>query len=236
MNPTKKAARIAGLWYLLMAITGPIGLIYVPSNLIVSGDAALTAKNIMASEFLFRIGIVSNLVCQISFIFLVLALKRLFQGVDKKYSHLMVSLVIAAVPIAILIELLQVAALQLLNGADYLKVFSPEQLNACVVSLLNIHEQGTFIAGIFWGLWLYPFGYLVVKCGFIPKIFGVLLMLGCFSYLIDSSTALLFPQQKGLVTDILMLPLAVGEISTIFWLLIKGVKTVQVDNLNPKST
>ncbi len=235
MNPNKtiatideqslqKAARIAGLLYLLMGITGPIGLVVIPSNIIVSGDAIATANNIMNSELLFRFGIISNLICQTSFIFLVLALNRLFKGVNEKHAKLMVSLVIAAVPIAFLLELTQVAVLVLLNGSDYLKVFEPEQLNALAMVFLNLHQQGILIVGIFWGLWLFPFGYLVIKSGFIPKIFGILLIIGCFAYLTDSLTALLIPQRKEIISTLLMLPLGAGEISTILWLLIKGVR------------
>lgn len=227
MNSDKKNARVAGILYLIMGITGAFGLMYVPSQVIVSGDAAATARNIIDSELLYRLGIISNLICQTSFIFLVLALNRLFKEVNEKHAKLMVSLVIAAVPIAFLNELAQIAALHLLSGAEYLKAFEPDQLNALVMVFLNLHEQGTFIAGIFWGLWLFPFGYLVIKSGFIPKILGIFLIIGCFAYLADSSTALLIPRQKGIVTDILMLPLAVGEILMILWLLIKGVKDQQ---------
>ena len=224
MNSNKKNARIAGLLYLLMGITGPIGLMYVPSTVIVTGDATATANNIMNSELLFRFGIISNLICQISFVFLVLALNRLFKGINEKHAKLMVSLVIAAVPIAFLLELTQVAILVLLNGSDYLKVFAPEQLYALAMVFLIVHEQGILIVGIFWGLWLFPFGYLVVKSGFIPKIFGILLIIGCFAYLTDSLTALLFPQRKEIISTILMVPLGAGEISTILWLLIKGAR------------
>jgi hypothetical protein len=230
MNSIKKNAKIAGLLYLIMAVTGPVGLLYVPSRIIVGGDAAATADNIINSAMLFRIGILSNLICQISFVFLVLSLNHLFKGVNEKHSRLMVSLVIVAVPIAILNELTQIAALHLLSGAEYLKVFDPSQLNALALAFLNVHGQGVIIAGIFWGLWLFPFGYLVIKSGFIPKIFGVLLIIGCFSYLADSSVALLFPQYSDAVSKILMLPLGVGEISTILWLLIKGARELPISS------
>lgn len=227
MNPTKKKARIAGLLYLVMAVTGPIGLMYVPSTLIVSGNAAATAGNIVQSEFLFRIGIVSNLTCQISFIFLVLALDRLFKGINEKHAKLMVSLVIASVSVAFLLELTQVAVLVILNGPEYLNVFNSEQLNALVMLFLNIHEQGVTIAGIFWGLWLFPFGYLTLKSGFIPKIFGILLIIGCFAYLTDSISALLISHRSQLFSWILMLPLGAGEILTILWLLIIGARDIK---------
>jgi len=224
MDSNKKKARLAGLLYLLMAVSGPIGLLIVPSKIIVDGNVAATTQNIVTHEMLFRIGIVSNLVCQISFIFLVLALNRLFNGVNEKYAKLMVSLVIVAVPIAVLNELNNVAALVFADGAGFLNPFNPEQLNALATVFVQLHEKGTIIASFFWGLWLFPFGVLVVKSGFIPKILGILLIVGCFTYVVDSSLAILFPKFRELITGFLLLPLSLGEISMVLWLLIKGVK------------
>lgn len=224
MDPPKRSARIAGLWYLAMALSGPIGIMYVPSKILVAGDATATATNIATHALLLRVGILSSFVCQICFVFLVLALSRLFEGVNEKQSKLMVSLVIAAVPIAIVNELFQVAALELNSGAAYLNALLPEQRNALSLMLVNVHQHGISILGIFWGLWLIPFGLLVIQSGFIPKILGVLLIAGCFAYLADSSIALLAPQHRAAVSDVLMIPLAVGEISMVFWLLIKGAR------------
>lgn len=224
MNPTKKNARIAGLFYLLMGISGPLGIMYVPSYILVSGDAAATVSNLINSEMLFRLSIVSSMVCQISFIFLVLSLNRLFRGVNEWHSRLMVSLVIAAVPVAFLNEIMHTAVLVILSGSEYLNVFGSEQVNALVMLFLELHEKGILIVGVFWGLWLFPFGYLVIKSGFIPKIFGILLIIGCFAYLADSITAFLIPQHREFISKILMIPLGVGEISTILWLIIVGAK------------
>jgi hypothetical protein len=230
MNSLKKTARIAGFWYLLMAITGPIGLLYVPSKLIVPGDAAATANNIMASESLFRIGIVSNLLCQLAFIFLVLALYRLLKGVNQQHASLMVALVLVAVPIAFLNMLNPLAALLLLNGAGFLTVFEPNQLHALVMIFLNLQEHGNIIAQIFWGLWLFPFGWLVIKSGFFPRILGVLLIIACFGYLAHSLTFLLFPHYEAIVSSYATMSEAIGEFSMVLWLLIKGVNVQLQDN------
>jgi len=230
MNSLKKAARTAGFWYLLMAITGPIGLLYVPSKLIVPGDATATASNIEASELLFRIGIVSNLVCQIAFIFLVLALYRLLKGVNQQHASLMVALVLVAVPIAFLNMLNPLAALLLLSDEGFLTVFEPDQLHALVMVFLNLQEHGNIIAEIFWGLWLFPFGWLVFKSGFFPKILGVLLIIACFGYLVHSLTFLLFPHYEAIVSSYAAVPEAIGELSMVLWLLIKGVNVQQRDN------
>lgn len=227
MNSTKKTARVAGLWYLLLAISGAFGLVYVPSKIIVAGDATATVNNILASEFLFRIGIVSNLICQTSFVFLVLALYRLLKDVDKKYALLMVALVVVAVPIAFLNILNQIVPLLLLSGADYLKAFEANQLHAQAMLFLDLYNHGNSIVEIFWGLWLFPFGYLVFKSGFIPKILGVLLIIACFGYLAQSLASLLFPNHTDFVSSFTSVTGSIGEFSIILWLLIKGVKDQQ---------
>ena len=231
MNSLKKTARIAGFWYLLMAITGPVGLLYVPSKLIVPGDATTTANNIMASETLFRIGIVSNFLCQLAFIFLVLALYRLLKGVSQQHASTMVALVLVAVPIAFLNMLNPLAALLLLSGAGFLTVFEPNQLQALALVFLDLQEQGTIIAQIFWGLWLFPFGWLVIKSGFFPRLLGVLLIAACFGYLAHSLTFFLFPGYEAIVSSYMAVPEAIGELSMVLWLLIKGVNVQERDNL-----
>lgn len=230
MNSLKKTARTAGFWYLLMAITGPIGLLYVPAQLIVLGDATATAHNIMATESLFRIGIVSCLICQIAFIFLVLALYRLLKGVNQHHASLMVALVLVAVPIAFLNMLNPLTALLLLSGADFLTVFEPHQLHALAMVFLNLQQYGTTIVEIFWGLWLFPFGWLVFKSGFFPKILGVLLIIACFGYVVHSFTFLLFPRYEAMVASYAAVPEAIGELSMVLWLLIKGVNVQAQDN------
>lgn len=225
MHPGKTTARTAGLLYLLVAVTGGFSMLYVPS-LIVPGDAAATASNIVAHESLFRLGIVSGLLCQVVFVFLVLALYRLFRGVNDTYASAMVALVLAAVPVAFLNMLNQLAALHVVSGADYLGVFATDQLNALAMLFLDLHSQGLLIVEIFWGLWLLPLGLLVIKSRFIPGFLGVLLIVAFFGYLIDFLTRLLFPDYTAMVA-----PLAgaskFGEVAMILWLLIRGVKGQQ---------
>ncbi|MFK5879245.1 MAG: DUF4386 domain-containing protein [Flavobacteriaceae bacterium] len=224
MDSKKKNARIAGVLYLLLGITGAFGIMYVPSNIMVAGDATATANNIVNSEFLFRLSMVSNLISQTIFVFLMLSLNRLLKEVNPKYAKLMVTLVTVSVPISFLNILNLVAAEILVSGADFLTVFDTNQLNAFTLLFLNLYEHGIYIVGVFWGLWLFPFGMLVIKSKFIPKIIGIFLVIGCFAYLADSFTSLLFPEYKEIISSIIMLPLALGEFSIIFWLLIKGVR------------
>ncbi|MDG1529655.1 MAG: DUF4386 domain-containing protein [Polaribacter sp.] len=136
----------------------------------------------------------------------------------------MVTLVLVAIPISFLNVLNLVVAQMLVSGADFLQVFNTEQLNSLALVFINLYEYGISVVGIFWGLWLFPFGMLIIKSKFIPKIIGIFLTIGCFAYLIDSFVSIILPEHKESVTAIIMLPLALGEFSTILWLLIKGVK------------
>src|SRR5574341_46135 len=213
-------ARVAGLLY-LMGLPAPFGLIYVPSRLIVSGDAAATAANIMASETLFRFGIVSNLYVSVVNLLLVLALYRLLTPVGKHMALLMVMFVVAGAAIAMLNEMTQFAVLRLLSGADYLTVFTTDQVQALALLFLNMHSQGINIAQIFWGLWLLPMGYLVFKSGFLPRIIGALLIIAGFGYVIQSFAAVL-----GYNLSIIFYT-GWGELLLLLWLLIKGVNVEQ---------
>ncbi len=216
-------ARVAGFLYLLMALLALFGFMWVLSTLIVPGDAAATANNIIASEGLFRSGIVSWLIGQTIFILLVLVLYKLLKPVNKNHAVLMVIFVLVSVPITMLNELNQFAALLLLSGADYLTAFTADQLQALVPLFLDLHEHGINIATIFWGLWLFPMGYLVFKSGFLPRILGVLLMIGCFGYLIDFFTFFLFPNFDAKISGFTFW----GEVLFPLWLLIKGVNVEQ---------
>jgi len=229
MNSTKKAARVAGALYLLNAVTGFFGIMYVPSTLIVSGNAAATANNVLSSEMLFRVGIVSELICATASIFLVRALYRLLNGVNKRHASLMVTLVLVSVPIMFLNVLNEIAALALFRGADFLSVFEKQRLDALAMLFLGLHDQGFVVAEIFWGLWLFPFGVLVMRSGFLPRILGVLLIAACFGYLVQSLTSLLLPSYGDLVSRFVSIPAAVGELSIVAWLLIKGAKDQPLD-------
>ncbi len=220
-------ARLAGILYLLLIPFSAFGLLYVPSKLIVPGDAATTASNIVASEALFRSAIVSHLIGQTIFILLPLVLYKLLKPVNKNHAVLMVVLVLVSVPITFTNELNHFAALILLSGADYLSVFSVDQLQAQMMLFLELHEHGITIALIFWGLWLFPLGYLVFKSGFLPKILGVLLMIGCVGYLIDALTTMLFPDFDMTVSQFTF----VGELLFPLWLVFKGVNVERWEKL-----
>ena len=229
MNTNKKTARIAGLWYLLVAIFGAFNGMFVDPKLYVSGDAAATVNSILASERLFRLGIMSNLICTICFLFLADALYKLFKSVDKDLVRLMVIFIIASVPLAYL-EMLKFAPILLLSGAGHLSAFEPTQLQALAMVFLDMNKQGLFIAYIFYGLWMFPLGLLVFKSGsgFISKAIGVLLIVGCFGYVFNflSSagylSAIFLSLNYKAITSLWMNIAIVAEVLCILWLLIKG--------------
>ena len=214
-------ARVAGALYLVANLFAPFTLLYLPSRFIVRGDAAATANSIMASESLFRVGIVGNLFTFIANILLALALYQLLKVVNRNMASLMVILFLVGVPIAMLNELSQLAVLQLLSGADYLKAFAPDQLQAIVYLSLGVHDQGLLIAHVFFGLWLLPMGYLVFRSGFIHRIVGVLLVIAGVGYVVQSFAAFL-----GHNVNIILFT-GLGELVFLFWLLIKGVDVEQ---------
>jgi len=224
MESRRRLARIAGLWYLAVAVSGPIGIVYAPSKILVEGNAAATTANVLAHEQLLRVGIFSSVICQICFLFLVLALRRVFEDVDERQVKLMVSLVIASVPIAIVNELFLVAVLELGRGAATLGSLPPAVREGLTLAFLDVRQQGIGVAGFFWGLWLLPFGLLVIRSGFMPKILGALLIVGCLSYLFESTLWLLAPELRRKIVDYLTLPLSAGEVSMIVWLLARGAR------------
>ena len=219
MSPDKRTARIAGLLYLLVAVTSGFAL-SVRTSLIAPGNAAATVSRIAASETLFRITLVSDLIGQTFHVLLVLALYKLLKDVDRNQAALMTVLALVPVPIACINLLNQVAVLPLLHGADYLKVFTADQLHAQAMFLLNLQSQGILIAQVFWGLWLFPLGYLVFKSRRIPRILGILLIVAGLGYLVDCLGKFLLPNYTLTVSTYTF----IGELSLTFWLLIWGVK------------
>ena len=222
MNPIHKTARSAGLLYLALAALSAFGLVYVPSMIIVPGDAAATANNIVASESLFRLGFVSNLVAFTVNIFVALLLYKLLKPVNKGIASLMVLLILMGLAIGMLNELNQFAVLLIL-GAGNLTAFTAAQSQALASLFLDIYEHGFAIAHIFWGLWLFPMGYLIFRSGFLPRVIGVLLAVAGLGYLVDFTLFFLFPDVAVSVSNFTF----VGEVVLIFWLLIKGVNVEQ---------
>src|SRR5215471_7332807 len=223
MHPTDKAARVAGAVYLSMVLTAPFSLIYIPGKLIVRGDPTATAANILAHETLFRLAIFTALVGQVIFICLGIALYRLFNNVSRNWALLLVGFVLVSAAVCFLNALNNIADLILFRGGEFLSVFDTAQLNALGMLFIRLHSQGIFMGEVFWGVWLFPFGLLVFRSGFLPRFIGVWLMINCFGYVVLSVIALFFHEYYGAAFN-WMQPVMFGELAIMLWLLIKGAK------------
>jgi hypothetical protein len=230
-HPLKKAARIAGAIYLSMVLVAPFSMLYVPGKLIVRGNAAATADNILAHETMFRLSIFGDLIGHVIFISLAITLYRLLSGVNKTWAGLMVAFVLVSAAVGFLNTLNNIAALTLFRGADFLAVFDKPQRDALGYLFIRLHNQGEFMNEIFWGLWLLPFGLLVYRSGFLPRFLGVWLMLACFGWLVVSLIALLFPPYYDAAFRIAQ-PVMFAELAIMLWLLVKGAK-VPVSQTSP---
>lgn len=219
-RPTiQRTARTAGFLYLILAVCGGFAEFFVRQSLIVGGDAAATASNILGAQPLFRLGIAAELVGQVAFVLLVLALYRVLKPVGRNYARVMVAFVLVAVTITSLNMLNQFAALHVLAGAPYLTAFDAGQLQALAMTFLDLHHAGYVIAQVFFGLWLLPLGYLIYRSGFIPKLIGVLLVIACAGYLADVATFFLAPGFGVVLSEFTF----IGELALMLWLLVMGV-------------
>ena len=223
MNVIKKQARSAGFLYLLLAIIAPIGLIVIPNQLIVSGDATATADRILESGSLWRIGIALELAASIIFVFLAVALYRLFKRVNESHALLMMILALVSVPIAFLSASFEMITQSIYSGPGFLSGLDKAQLDSLGYMFLRMHAEGVGVESLFWGLWLFPFGLLVMRSGFIPRFLGVLLLIAGSGYIIGFFGPLLLPQYSSLMDQVTMI-LILGELPIIVWLLTWGAR------------
>jgi hypothetical protein len=221
MSSLSGKARLAGLLYLAVTVVGVFSLLYIPSLIYVPGDAAATAHNIASHEALFRTNIFLEIWGATLEIFLVLALYRLLAVVNRSLAMLMLVLGLIDVPIFFVNSLNDVGALLFARGADFLSAFGEPQRDAMVMLFLRLHHYGEVVNEVFWGLWLLPFGLLVYKSRFLPRLLGVWLILNCFAYLAQNVTGILLPQYTTVVSNV-SLPLQFGELAIMLWLLLLG--------------
>ncbi|MBI3139822.1 MAG: DUF4386 domain-containing protein [Sphingobacteriales bacterium] len=219
----KRIARLAGLLYLLWIITGLYGLMYVPSQTIVKGDTVATANKILANEFLFRSGIINDLISITIGIFLIMALYRLLKQVNEYQAKFMFALLFVTFPVVFIMDAFNIASLMILKG-EVLKTFDLSQRQEVAMFLFKINNYGSVTLELFWGLWLIPFGQLVYKSGFIPRILGVFLVVNGITYIIHCCASLLFPDYQNIVRQMATPFWVLGEVVITLWLLIWGVK------------
>lgn len=229
MTNRNKTARLAGLLYLILVVSGILNLAYIPSQLIVWDDAAETLATIRQSESLFRWGIVSGIIMLLAFTLLSLVLYRLLHEVNRTSAALMVTFVLISIPLSFANLLHKIDILTLIGEAAYLRGLDEAALQFQVMDHLHAYNSGIGLSQVFWGLWLLPFGYLVYRSGFLPKLLGILLMLGCLGYLIEFFGDLLFPgYHDTIISTIAGIPASIGEIGICLWLVIAGAKTIRL--------
>ncbi len=226
MKSINKTARIAGVLYLILVIFGILNLLYIPSKLIVWDDATQTLQNIIDSEMLFKLGVVCGVITFLSFIALVLVLYKLLYKVNKNHAIFMAVFALVSVPISFVNILSKFSVLTLIKNTGL--VDGGVELENEVMYQLHMYDNGVELSQIFWGLWLLPFGYLVFKSGFLPKILGIFLMLGCFGYLVTFFGNFLYPDfYKTTFATIVGLPASIGELGICLWLIIMGARPLK---------
>lgn len=227
--------RSAGLLYLITVVTGIFSLMYVPSQINVPGDPAGTIANIAASPSLYRFGIAAALVCYTTFLVVPLFLHRLLATVDRNAAALMVLFAVVNVPIALLSVATKIDILSLIDRVGVEAVISSPVVQAQAMLSMDAYRHGMLISEIFAGLWLIPFGYLVFRSGFLPRILGILLIAGGFGYLLTVFGHVLMPDYDQLpIADFDTLPAGIGEIGICLWLLVFGTGTLNLQEANAR--
>jgi len=228
LNP----GRVAGLWYLLLVLIGPLRLIYIPNTLFVPHDATATVNNIVAHEWLFRFGIVADLAGAVVLVMMTLALYRLFEGVS---PHLAVQVVIFGGVMPALIYIVNsvsdAATLMIVKEPGVLAAFTQPQRDALAGLFLQLHDHQVTSAEILWGVWLFPLGTLIYRSGFMPRFLGVWLLINGIAYVALSLTGLLIPERQDALFFYAQ-PAFFGEIALVLWLLIKGAIPLRTAGLS----
>lgn len=231
MNPIQTTARITGVLILVMAVIAPFSMLYLPSILVVPGDAATTAHNIVASEGLYRLGLASDSLVVLIEVVLTVLLYVLLKPVNKTLSLVAAFSRLSMAVIQGINLLNHFFVLLLLSGTAYLTVFAPNQLQALVLLFLNAHAMVVLIWGIFFGFHLLVYGYLVYKSGYISRIVGALLIAAGLSYLTQSFGSILLPQSAALFVSIGSL--SIIEVALPLWLVVKGINIAQWQKWTP---
>ena len=218
----KTTARIAGAIYLVMSLFAAPELLFIP-NYVIAGDAAATAQRIADGADTYRLLMLGGLIGSILFIVLGWSLYYLFEEVDRKLAMLMLLLVVASSTLGIVDTGMLSPPLVLHARPEFLSAFTAPQLDALSLALLQIREYVLRANESLWGVWLIPFGILIVKSRFIPKIIGVLLLIASVGYIAMSFAAIAFPAQSAAVARVGSI-LIQCELSVILWLLIMGAR------------
>jgi len=226
---TKRLARLAGAAYVALGAATLVGYYHAP---LVHADLEATARAITrSSDLRFRIGVIGDVLSTVLAVPLTLWLYRLFEPVHKTQAALMALLLIVAMPISFVLALNYAAARMLLSGAPELAALAADQREALGMLFLRVHAHGVLAEEIFWGLWLLPLGYLVIKSGFIPRVLGILLFVGGGAYVLHSLVSVFSGGERFVWYErVTMLARGVGELPIMLWLLIVGARVRRADS------
>ncbi len=217
-------ARTAGVLYLFVIVAALFGEAFVRGKLIVPGDAAATAANIIGSESLFRIGLAVELLTCVCDVVLAMILYTLLKPVNRNLALLAAFFRLTFVAFYSVAKLFEIAALLLLGQADYLKVFEPQQLHTVAYLSLSLHDSGYGASLLFFGFCTSLFGYLIYQSKYLPRLIGALMVIAGVGYSIYSLAQMLSPAfTSRLLFPWLLLPGFVAELGLCLWLIVKGV-------------
>lgn len=222
MTPLKKAAHVAGVWYLMFAL-GPFYLLYVPSKTIVRNDAAATSALIISHEKLFRLGLLAETLGAVVFVGLALALYRLFEDVDRHRARQMVALVLVSSALVLVGVVFNATALTVFRGGDTWAAFDQHTRETIGMLLIRLHGQSNGVNEMFWGLWLLPLGSLVARSKFLPRWLGYWLLLDGACWMVTAVTGFLAPAYNDVLFHVFQ-PAFLAELVIMLWLLIAGAK------------
>lgn len=218
----KNQARTAGIFYLILAIAGGFSELYVRSAVAVNGDAAATAANVAEHSTLMRFGFLADLVNITAFLVVALLMYSFLKPIHEAAAVGMVAFNAVAVAVMSMNMLNHLGAMLIAGDPVYTAGLSPETSDALAMFLLDMHGHGYGVAQIFFGLWLLPLGYLVLRSGYFPKALGVMLMIGSGGYLLDVITSLVSPTLGPTLSPYLAMPSGFAELLFLLWLIVKG--------------
>jgi hypothetical protein len=222
-------ARAAGLLYVIIIVTAMFGEFFVRGSLVVRGDAAATAANIMGAPQLFRLGFASDLVAFCCDVGVALALYVLLRPVNRNLALLAAFFRLVQTAILGGNLLNHLAAALLLDGSSYLAAIPPEQLHALALLSLDIHSYGYDVGLVFFGFHCIVAGYLIAISGYFPRLIGWLLMFAGAGYLVDSFTSVLARGVNAAIEPFVLGPVVLAEFALTGWLLFKGVNRAKWD-------
>ncbi len=229
MIQINKTARITGLLYLIIVIGGVFAEMFVRSRLVDYSNALVTAKNIQESEGLFRFGFSLELFVFVCDAAVTVLLYQLLKPINKGLSLFAASFRLVTVAILGANLLYNFLPILLLNDSTYLSTFNSEQLQTLSLFYMKVHGFGYSLALVFFSVHCVIIGYLISKSTYIPKFLGILLIIAGLCYFINSYSLFLFPELSSKIFPAILLPALIAELSLSLWLLIKGVKNVDIE-------